>query len=102
MEHTMKDVSKLDRLTKLQVLLRDCQHEAIKDIDEWMAFHDMREKVIDMLTDEKRRLGYSAVYPIVYSCSQKALYEGTKEECEIYIDNLIKTHPEMKGNIIVL
>ena len=95
-------MSKLDRLTMLRDTLLDCCKESVKDADEWQTFHDMLAKVVDMMTDERRRLGYMAVYPIVNGSAQEALFEGTREQCKIYTDILLENQPEMKGNIIVL
>ena len=95
-------MSKLDRLTMLRDTLLDCCKESVKDADEWQTFHDMLAKVVDMMTDERRRLGYMAVYPIVNGSAQEALFEGTREQCKIYTDILLENKPEMKGNIIVL
>lgn len=97
-----KNMSKLDRLTMLRNTLLDCCQESVKDADEWQTFHDMLAKVRDLLTDEMRRLGYMAVYPIVNGSAQEALFEGTREQCKIYTDILLENQPEMKGNIIVL
>ena len=97
-----KTMSKLDRLTMLRNTLIECCEESVKDVDEWMTFHDMLAKVGGLLTNERRRLGYMAVYPIVNGSAQEALFEGTKEQCKIYTDILLENQPEMKGNIIVL
>ena len=96
------NTSKLDRLTMLRNTLLDCCQDSVKDADEWQTFHDMLAKVVDLLTDERRRLGYMAVYPIVNGSAQEALFEGTREQCKIYTDILLENKPEMKGNIIVL
>ena len=102
MAQTKNSMSKLDRLTMLRDTLLDCCKESVKDADEWQTFHDMLAKVVDMMTDERRRLGYMAVYPIVNGSAQEALFEGTREQCKIYTDILLENQPEMKGNIIVL
>jgi hypothetical protein len=102
MEQAKNSMSKLDRLTMLRDTLLDCCKESVKDADEWQTFHDMLAKVVDMMTDERRRLGYMAVYPIVNGSAQEALFEGTREQCKIYTDILLENKPEMKGNIIVL
>ena len=102
MAQTKNSMSKLDRLTTLRDTLLDCCKESVKDADEWQTFHDMLAKVVDMMTDERRRLGYMAVYPIVNGSAQEALFEGTRDQCKIYTDTLLEAHPEMKGNIIVL
>ena len=102
MAQTKNSMSKLDRLTMLRDTLLDCCKESVKDADEWHTFHDMLAKVVDMMTDERRRLGYMAVYPIVNGSAQEALFEGTREQCKIYTDILLENQPEMKGNIIVL
>ena len=95
-------ISKIDRLTMLRNTLLDCCQESVKDSDEWQTFHDMLAKVCDLLTDERRRLGYMAVYPIVDGSAQEALFEGTREQCKIYTDLLLGHDPSMRGNIIVL
>ena len=102
MAQTKNSMSKLDRLTMLRDTLLDCCKESVKDADEWQTFHDMLAKVVDMMTDERRRLGYMAVYPIVNGSAQEALFEGTRDQCKIYTDILLENQPEMKGNIIVL
>ena len=102
MAQTKNSMSKLDRLTMLRDTLLDCCKESVKDADEWQTFHDMLAKVVDMMTDERRRLGYMAVYPIVNGSAQEALFEGTREQCKIYTDLLLGPDPSMKGNIIVL
>ena len=94
--------TKLDRLTMLRAALIECKKDSLKDADEWMTFHEMLAKVKDMISDEHRRLGYMAVYPIVNGSAQEALFEGTRDQCKIYTDILLENQPEMKGNIIVL
>lgn len=94
--------TKLDRLNMLRDALIECKKESVKDADEWQTYDDMMEKVSDMLHEERRRLGYMAVYPIVDGSAQEALFEGTNVQCKIYTDILLEAHPEMKGNIIVL
>ena len=94
--------TKLDRLNMLRDALIECKKESVKDADEWQTYDDMIEKVSDMLHEERQRLGYMAVYPIVDGSAQEALFEGTKGQCKIYTDILLESHPEMKGNIIVL
>ena len=94
--------TKIDRLTMLRDALIECKKESVKDADEWQTYDDMMVKVNDLLTEEKRKAGYMAVYPIVDGCSRESLFEGTKELCEIYTDILLEGHPEMKENIIVL
>ena len=102
MAQTKNSMSKLDRLTMLRDTLLDCCKESVKDADEWQTFHDWLEKVKDMISDEHRRLGYMAVYPIVNGSAQEALFEGTRDQCKTYTDILLENKPEMKGNIIVL
>ena len=94
--------TKFDRLKMLRDALIECKKESVKDADEWHTYDYMMRKVYDMMLEEKRRLGYMAVYPIVDGSAQEALFEGTKEQCKIYTDILLEGHPEMKGNIIVL
>ena len=102
MAQTKNSMSKLDRLTMLRDTLLDCCQESVKDADEWQTFHDMLAKVKDMISDERQRLGYMVVYPIVNGSAQEALFEGTREQCKIYTDLLLKHDPSMRGNIIVL
>ena len=102
MAQTKNSMSKLDRLTMLRDTLLDCCKESVKNADEWQTFHDMLARVKDMISDEHRRLGYMAVYPIVNGSAQEALFEGTREQCKTYTDILLENKPEMKGNIIVL
>ena len=102
MAQTKNSMSKLERLTTLRDSLLDCCKESVKNADEWQTFHDMLAKVKDMISDEHRRLGYMAVYPIVNGSAQEALFEGTSDQCKIYTDILLENKPEMKGNIIVL
>ena len=94
--------TKLDRLTMLRDALIECKKESVKDADEWQTYEDMMVKVNDLLTEEKRKAGYMAVYPIVDGSAGESLFEGTPEQCKIYTDILFEGHPEMKGNIIVL
>ena len=98
----MKTMTKLDRLNMLRDALMECKKDSVKDAEEWQTYDDMMAKVYDMLHEEKQRLGYMAVYPIVNGSAQEALFEGTKEQCKIYTDIMLEAHPEMKGNIIVL
>ncbi len=93
-------ISKLDRLKMLRNTLLDCCKESVKNADEWQTFREMLAKVTDMLTDERRRQGWMAVYPIVNGCSQDALFEGTPEQCQIYVSILKEHNP--KADIIVL
>ena len=102
MAQAKNSMSRLDRLTTLRDSLLDCCKESVKNADEWQTFHDMLAKVVDMMTNERRRLGYMAVYPIVNGSAQEALFEGTRDQCKIYTDILLENKPEMKGNIIVL
>ena len=95
------NISKLDRLTILRDTLLDCCKESVKNADEWQTFHDMLAKVGDMISDEHRRLGYMAVYPIVNGSAQEALFEGTREQCKIYADIMLEQHPERRNNIII-
>lgn len=84
----------------LRNTLLDCCKESVKNADEWQTFREMLAKVTDMLTDERRRQGWMAVYPIVNGCSQDALFEGTPEQCQIYVSILKEHNP--KADIIVL
>ena len=98
----MKTTTKLDRLETLRSVLIECKKESVKDADEWNTYNDMMVKVNDLLTEERRKQGWMAVYPIVHGCAQESLFEGTRDQCKIYTDILLENKPEMKGNIIVL
>ena len=94
------NISKLERLTILKAALDDCCREYVKDGEKWQTFRNMSDKVKEMLTDERRKQGWMAVYPIVDGCAQESLFEGTKEQCQIYVDILKEKDP--KTDIIVL
>lgn len=93
-------MTKLDRLTMLRNTLIDCKQECAKDADEWNTYNDMMVKVNDLLTEERRKHGYMAVYPIVDGSAQEALFEGTREQCDIYV-SIMREH-DPKADIIVL
>jgi len=93
-------ISKLDRLNILLDNLRKCRNECVRHSEEWLNYNDMIEKVSDMLYEEKHKAGYMAVYPIVDGCSQEALFEGTSEQCQIYVSILKENDPN--ADIIVL
>lgn len=101
MEKEENSTSKMDRLTMLRDLLLDCCKEYVHDADKWQIFHDMMDKVKDMLHEECKAQGWCGVYEIVDGCSRDCLFEGTDDQCKIYADVLIEGHPEMKGNIII-
>lgn len=50
--------------------------------------------------EEKRRQGWMAVYPIANGCSQEAIFEGTKEQCRIYVSTA--KEKDTKADFIVL
>lgn len=99
---TQTTTTKLDRLTTLRAALIDCMTDCTGDRDEWQTYSTMLARVGDMLTDERRRQGYMAVYPIKDGSAQGAIFEGTREQCKLYTDILLEAHPEMKGTIIVV
>lgn len=93
-------MTKLDRLTMLRNTLIDCKQECVKDADEWNTYNDMMVKVNDLLTEERRKQGWMAVYPIVDGSAQEAIFEGTREQCDIYV-SIMREH-DPKADIIVL
>ena len=93
-------ISKLDRLTMLRDTLLELRTESTANADEWNTYNEWLAKATDMLTDERRRQGWMAVYPIVDGCSQEALFEGTSDQCQIYVSILKEHNP--KADIIVL
>lgn len=98
----MKTTSKIEQLENLRQVLNECKEVYVRDEEEWNALNDMLIVVCGLLTKEQRKEGWMAVYPIVDGCSREALFEGTSEECDIYVETLLEVHPEMKGEIIVL
>ena len=102
MANGIDSMSKLDRLEMLCEALLECKQGSVKDADEWQTYDDMMKKVKGMMLEEKRRLGYMAVYPIVDGSAQESVFEGTAENCKIYTDILLENNPSLKGNIIVL
>lgn len=92
--------TKLDRLTALRNTLLELRTESTYDTDEWNTYNEWMAKATDMLTNERRRQGWMAVYPIVDGCSQEAIFEGTSEQCQIYV-SILKEH-DPKADIIVL
>ena len=92
--------TKLDRLTALRNTLLELRTESTDNADEWNMYNEWLTKATDMLTEERRRQGWMAVYPIVDGCSQEALFEGTSEQCQIYV-SILKEH-DPKADIIVL
>ena len=102
MTKEVKSMSKLDRLSILLDNLRKCRKECVRHSEECMTYNDMIEKISDILYEEKRKEGYMVVYPIVNGSAQEPLFEGTCEQCKVYIDILLEKDPSMRGNIITL
>lgn len=100
MAQTKNSMNKLDRLTALRDTLLELRTDSTANADEWNMYNEWLAKATDMLTEERRRQGWMAVYPIVDGCSQEALFEGTSEQCQIYVSILKEYYP--KADIIVL
>lgn len=94
-------ITKLELLKSLHVILLACKNECVKDADEWQIYDDMSKRIINLLAKEQRRKGYMAVYNIEDVNDSYIIFTGTKEQCDIYVDILLKENPEMKGNIII-
>jgi hypothetical protein len=92
--------TKLDRLTVLRDTLLELRTDSTDNADEWNTYNEWLIKATDLLTEERRRQGWMAVYPIVGGCSQEVLFEGTSEQCQIYV-SIMKEH-DPKADIIVL
>lgn len=90
----------MTQIERLNVTLRTLK-ESQEDHDD-MDFSEAIEKVRELLSREKKRLGWMAVYTIVNGCSQECLFEGTPDQCQTYVEIYLSGHPEMKDNIIVL
>lgn len=95
------NISKLDRLNMLYDSLLECCKESVNNADEWQTFHDMLDKVKDMLHEERKAQGWSGVYEITDGCAGDCLFEGTESACKVYTDILLEGRPELKGNIII-
>lgn len=93
--------TKLDRLSALRDTLLELCTESTANADEWNTYNEWLAKATDMLTDERRRQGWMAVYPIVDGCAGDCLFEGDGEQCKIYTDIMLEQHPERRGNIII-
>lgn len=92
--------TKLDWLTALRDTLLELRTDSTANADEWNTYNEWLGKATDLLTEERRRQGWMAVYPIVDGCLQEALFEGTSEQCQIYV-SIMKEH-DPKADIIVL
>lgn len=92
--------TKLDRLTALRDTLLELCTESTANADEWNTYNEWMGKASDLLTEERRRQGWMAVYPIVDGSAQEALFEGTSEQCQIYVSIMKEHDPE--ADIIVL
>lgn len=95
------NISKLDRLNMLRDSLLECCKESVNNADEWQTFHDMLDKVKDMLHEERKAQGWSGVYEITDGYAGDCLFEGTESACKVYTDILLEGRPELKGNIII-
>ena len=93
--------SKLDRLNALFNVLLECCIDSVKDREEYMTYHDMRDKVEKMRHEERKKQGWSGVYEIVNGQVIDCLFEGDKESCDIYVSLLFEAQPKHKGNIII-
>lgn len=92
--------TKLDRLEMLRATLIECKKDSLKDADEWMTYTDMQHRIERMLHEERVACGWSGVYEIVDGCAGDCLFEGTSEQCQIYV-SILKEH-DPKADIIVL
>lgn len=100
MEKKLVKESKLNLLTALRDVLLDLSTESSNSSQERDQFNEMLVKTCGMLSDERRRMGYYAVYPIVDGCAQESLFEGTLDHCRIYVE-IMKTD-DPKIDLIVL
>lgn len=92
--------TKLERLTMIRVALIECRKETM-DADEWVTFHDMEQRIEEIIHEERKALGWSGVYEIVDGSAGGCLFEGDSEQCKIYADIMLEQHPERRGNIII-
>ena len=97
----MEQNNKIERLSMLRKALVECMEESVHDAEEWQVYHDMNEKVKELLHEEYKVQGYSGVYEIKDGQAGKCLYEGSQEACDIFVETLLSRHPEYKSNIIV-
>lgn len=92
----------IDRLMTLRHVLSQCKYESVIYAEEWEFYEHLTDEVDELLTEAKRMAGYMVVYPIINGCSGDSLYEGTPDQCNIFIDTLFEGHPDMRGNIITI
>lgn len=97
----MKMKAKIGRLEAVRSVLIECMNASTKDENEWRIYAGMLGDIMNLITEERRKLGHMAVYPIGSGCSQQSLFEGSIEQCSLYIDILLRAHPEMKDKIII-
>ena len=100
MEQKLVKESKLNLLTALRDVLLDLSEESSNSAQERNQFNEMLVKTCGMLSDERRRLGYYAVYSIVNGCARESLFEGTLEHCRTYVEILKEQDPQF--DLIVL
>ena len=91
----LSHITRLERLESLLLTIQECKQESPE-----MNWGDMEERAADAVLQEKRRLGYMAVYPIVNGCATEAAFEGTPEACDIYAEIYRENNPD--EDIIIL
>lgn len=91
----LQNITRLERLESLLLTIRECKSENPE-----MNWEGMEERAADAVLQEKRRLGYMAVYPIIHGCSTEAAFEGTPEACTIYAEIYRENNPD--NDIIIL
>lgn len=100
MEQKIVKESKLNLLTALRDVLLDLSAESSNSAQERNQFNEMLAKTCGMLQDERRRMGFYGVYPIVNGSAQESLFEGTLEHCRTYVEILKENDPQI--DLIVL
>lgn len=100
MEQKLVKESKLNLLTALRDVLLDLSAESSNSAQERDQFNEMLVKTCGMLQDERRRLGYYAVYPIQNGTAAEAIFEGTLEHCRTYVEIMKGNDPQ--SDMIVL
>ena len=91
----LSHITRLERLESLLLTIQECKQESPE-----MNWGDMEERAADAVLQEKRRLGYMAVYPIANGCATEAAYEGTEQDCIAY-GKIFKRHNPDKDIIIL-
>lgn len=91
--------TKLDHLKRLRNTLVDLMTYCVKDGDDWQKYNDLLDRVIELQTEEMRKLGYMRVCLVNEVKAEETLFISTAENCDTYASILLEDNPEMRGYI---